>query len=73
MAAQAKRQVYAKCGSGLEQGHRAFRSLHNSTSPARTAMIDAWLQVRRENFVMRRDITSGGRNASGGPGWIHFG
>lgn len=35
--------------------------------------IGAWIEVKRDDTVMRREITSGGGHASGQAGWHHFG
>ena len=35
--------------------------------------IGAWLEVKRGDQIMRREITSGGGHASGQSGWWHFG
>jgi enediyne biosynthesis protein E4 len=35
--------------------------------------IGAWLEVKRGDRVMRREITSGGGHASGQSGWVHMG
>ena len=35
--------------------------------------IGAWLEVKRDGKVMRREITSGGGHASGQSGWVHMG
>lgn len=35
--------------------------------------IGSWIEVRRGDRVMRREITSGGGHASGQLGWWHFG
>lgn len=35
--------------------------------------IGAWLEVKRGDVTMRREITVGGGHASGRLGWIHFG
>ena len=41
-------------------------------APNRDA-IGAWLEVKRGDHVMRREITVGGGHASGQSGWWHFG
>ena len=41
-------------------------------APNRDA-IGAWLEVKRGDHVMRREITVGGGHASGQSGWRHFG
>ena len=41
-------------------------------APNRDA-IGAWLEVKREAQIMRREITVGGGHASGQNGWWHFG
>jgi enediyne biosynthesis protein E4 len=35
--------------------------------------IGAWIEVKSEKAMMRREITSGGGHASGHLGWWHFG
>ena len=35
--------------------------------------IGAWLEIKRGDKVMRREITSGGGHASGQSGWVHVG
>ncbi len=35
--------------------------------------VGAWLEVKRDGKVMRREITSGGGHASGQSGWVHMG
>ena len=35
--------------------------------------IGAWIEVKRGDVVMRREITVGGGHASGQTGWWHFG
>ncbi len=35
--------------------------------------IGAWLEVKRGDKIMRREITSGGGHASGQSGWVHVG
>ncbi len=35
--------------------------------------VGAWIELRRDGYVMRREITSGGGHASGQAGWWHFG
>ncbi len=35
--------------------------------------IGAWIEVRRGDVTMRRELTSGGGHVSGQAGWVHFG
>ncbi len=35
--------------------------------------IGAWVEVKRDNVVMTREVTVGGGHASGQAGWLHFG
>jgi enediyne biosynthesis protein E4 len=35
--------------------------------------IGAWIEVKRGDVVMRREVTVGGGHASGQAGWLHFG
>ena len=35
--------------------------------------IGAWIEVRRDGVVQRRELTIGGGHASGSLGWVHFG
>lgn len=35
--------------------------------------VGAWIEVRLDNTVLRREITAGGGHASGQTGWWHFG
>ena len=35
--------------------------------------VGAWLEVKRGDVTMRRELTVGGGHASGRAGWIHFG
>jgi enediyne biosynthesis protein E4 len=36
-------------------------------------VIGAWIEVKRGDKIMRREITVGGGHASGQSGWWHFG
>ena len=37
------------------------------------AAVNGWVEVRRGETVMRREITAGGGHAGGQTGWVHFG
>jgi hypothetical protein len=52
-------------------GHWIEVKLQKS-APNRDA-IGSWLEVKRGEKVMRREITVGGGHASGQSGWWHFG
>jgi enediyne biosynthesis protein E4 len=57
--------------SGPSAGHWLAVSLQRDD--ANRDGIGAWIEVKRGDIVMRREITSGGGQASGHNGWWHIG
>ncbi len=57
--------------TGASGGH--WLGLALSQPAPNTAAIGAWIEVRRGDVVMRREIAVGGGHASGQAGWWHFG
>jgi hypothetical protein len=54
-----------------DAGHWIEIKVHQAA--ANRNAVGAWLEVRCEGRVMRREITVGGGHASGQTGWWHFG
>jgi enediyne biosynthesis protein E4 len=64
-----KAQLWQNAGEGL--GNWLQISLHQSGS--NPDAIGSWIEVRRGEIVMRREVIAGGGHVSGQAGWWHFG
>jgi enediyne biosynthesis protein E4 len=62
-------QVWRNTSNGL--GH--WLQVKLEQNGANRDGIGAWIEVKRGDVIIRREITSGGGHASGQLGWWHFG
>lgn len=63
-------QLWRNAGTDEAGGFAAFRLL---APDANRDGINAWIELRTQDGIQRREITLGGGHASGHLGWWHFG
>jgi hypothetical protein len=63
-------ELWRNTGTGTAAGFAAVRLLADG---ANRDGINAWIELRTDAGIQRREITLGGGHASGQLGWWHFG
>ena len=62
--------MWRNTGTGTAAGFAAFRLLGEGSN---RDGVNAWIELRTEAGLQRREVTLGGGHASGQLGWWHFG